>query len=112
MLIMACLDFFGFIPNTNNARYAYAGIYGTTDLGAPIVDSSFSASWVGRLGLDSVTASNLNRNFTLDVAFDGTSGTVDGFHVNVNNGLDFLIDGDFDAQGVISGTVHYAAFSW
>ena len=43
--------FFGFIPNTNNARYAYAGIYGTTDLGAPIVDSSFSASWVGRLGI-------------------------------------------------------------
>ena len=103
--------FFGFVPNTNNVRYAYAGIYGTTDLGAPIVDSSFSASWVGRLGLDSVTASNLNRNFTLDVAFDGTSGTVDGFHVNVNNGLDFLIDGDFDAQGVISGNVHYAAFT-
>ena len=102
--------FFGFIPNTNNARYAYAGIYGTTDLGAPIVDSSFSASWVGRLGLDGVTASNLNRNFTLDVAFDGTSGTVDGFLLNIFSGRDFLIDGDFDAQGVISGTVHYAEF--
>ena len=86
-------------------RRDYAGIYGTTDLGAPIADDGFSATWAGKFQFGSDS-----KDFDLNVTFDGTTGTVDGFIKNFTGGFDFLIDGEFDAKGVITGDVHLANF--
>ena len=55
--------------------YAYAGIYETTDLGAPITDSSFSATWDGKYDINGGAG---RGDFTLNVTFAGTSGTING----------------------------------
>ena len=100
------LAYFG--GRIDGSRFDYAGIYGTTDLGLPITNDIVSATWAGkfRFGLDS-------KDFDLKVTFntnlDGT-GTVDGFIKNFTGGFDFLIAGEFDAKGVITGDVHLANF--
>ena len=97
--------FQGYIGNT---FYEYAGIFGSTDLGAPITTSGFSATWAAKLHFTNVAV----KDFNLTVTFDGTTatGTVDAFLVDIFNTADLLIDGEFDANGVITGKVHYAAF--
>ena len=88
----------------------FAGIYGSTDLGAPITDDGFSATWNGRVQLGGFPA-----DFVLSVGFDGT---LDGFIVNYtripdfpDEDVDILIDGTFDENGLISGTVTFATFT-
>ena len=90
--------------------YFYAGIFGTTDLGAPITTPGFSATWAARAGF--TIAAHPEVDFTLDVTFDGTTGTgtVKAFLVDSLGGNDFIIDGRFDAKGVITGDVHLAEF--
>nr|MCA8835097.1 hypothetical protein [Pseudomonadota bacterium] len=87
------------------SRRDYAGIYGTTDLGAPIADDGFSATWAGKFQFGSDS-----KDFDLKVTFSSTTGTLDGFIKNFTGGFDFLIDGEFDAKGVITGGVHLANF--
>ena len=101
--------FTGFIGDT---EYAYAGIFGTTDLGAPISDSSFSATWTGLLNAR-IGGSDINapRDFSLDVTFDGSNGTVDGFITNLADTEDLLFDGTFNSVGLITGTVLYYDFA-
>ena len=98
--------FQGYIGNT---FYEYAGIFGSTDLGAPITTSGFSATWAAKLHFTNVAV----KDFNLTVTFNGTTatGTVDGFLVDIVSTFDLLIDGEFDANGVISGKVHYADFT-
>nr|MCA8835541.1 hypothetical protein [Pseudomonadota bacterium] len=91
-----------------NTLYHYAGIFGSTDLGAPITESGFSATWIGRV---SINATATPMYFTLAVTFDGTEGTVDGFIANITDTSDLLIDGTFAANGVLTGDVHYAVFA-
>ncbi len=90
----------------DDIRYQYVGIYGTTDLGAPIATSGFSAAWAGKLRISGISV----KDFTLAVTFDGTTGRLDVFLTDVKKEVDFLIDGEFDANGVITGDVHYAEF--
>ena len=97
----------------DDTLYHFAGIYGSTDLGAPITDDGFSATWNGRVQLGGFPA-----DFVLNVGFDGTDGTLDGFIVNYTRIPDFpdddgdiLIDGTFDENGLISGTVTFATFT-
>ena len=86
----------------------YAGIFGTTDLGAPITDSSFSATWAGKVSHSNRFDENYIRNFDLKVTFNGTIGTLDAqLHVPFLG--DFFIDGKFDVNGAITGYVHHTA---
>ncbi|MCA8835333.1 MAG: hypothetical protein K8953_09645, partial [Proteobacteria bacterium] len=85
--------------------YQYVGIFGTTDLGARITDDNFSATWVGKFRIPGESV----KDFTLAVTFGGTTGAVDGFLIDVEDTLDFLIDGEFDANGVITGDVDFLA---
>ena len=90
--------------------YSYAGIFGTTDLGAPIADNGLRATWAGKFQFGS-DSKDFDLKVTFNTNLDGT-GTVDGFIANLtNSGLDFLIDGEFDAKGVITGGVHFAEFN-
>ncbi|MCA8835359.1 MAG: hypothetical protein K8953_09775, partial [Proteobacteria bacterium] len=86
--------------------YHYAGIFGTSDLGAPITEDSFSAGWTGMLSINGTS-----KGFTLTVAFSGSTGTVDGFVVDAIGTSDLLIDGDFTANGVITGTTNFAEYT-
>ena len=95
-----------FAGHIDGNLYYYPGVYGTTDLGAPITDDGFSATWAGKF-LFGIR----NRDFNLKVTFNGTTGTVDGFIVDILGDSDFLIDGEFDANGIITGGVHYADFT-
>nr|MCA8834421.1 hypothetical protein [Pseudomonadota bacterium] len=88
--------------------YYYAGIFGSTDLGAPI-DADITATWTAILSINGTEAI-----FDLDVVFDGADGmdnTVKGFITNPIDTNDLLIDGTFTANGVIEGKVHYAVFA-
>ena len=84
----------------------YAGIFGTSDLGAPITEDGFRADWTGMLSINGT-----NKELTLTVAFSGSDRTVDGFVIDAIGAKDLLIDGDFGANGVITGKVHYAEFT-
>ena len=105
--------FFGHI---NLVASAYAGIFGSTDLGAPITESGFSATWAGKLQVNDAgvnvfaNENGFAKDFTLNVTFDGTTGTVVGFLENISGNIDFSIDGRFGAKGVITGGVHLANF--
>ena len=83
-------------------RSSYAGIYASTDLGAPITESGMNATWPAKLGFNAFVI-----DFTLAVTFDGTDGTVEAFIENISSSRDFSIDGSFDANGLITGKVHY-----
>ena len=81
----------------------YAGIFSTTDLGAPLTKPSDSepktASWVGSFRHD---YPHYSRDFVLEVNFDTQS--IEAFvHA-------YLIKGDYDDNGVISGTVAEDSF--
>ena len=88
--------------------YAYAGIYETTDLGAPITDDGFNATWDGKYDINGGAG---RGDFTLNVTFTGTSGTVNAFIIDANSTSDFLIEGTFDENGVITGKTHFAMFN-
>ncbi len=80
----------------------YAGIFSGTDLGAPVTETEGTAKFYGKIG-----TSYYRRDFTLDIAFnaestDGSVGTVRAFLRGSNN---TLLEGTFDDNGVISGTV-------
>ncbi|MCA8835983.1 MAG: hypothetical protein K8953_12960, partial [Proteobacteria bacterium] len=90
--------------------YHYAGIFSTTDLGLPIaINTTPSLIWDGMLSINGA-----NKEFTLTVVFDDADGmddTVKGFIVDAINTSDFLIDGTFDAKGVITGTTNFAQYT-
>ncbi len=103
--------------NSNSRAYNvnYVGILGTTDLGAPIIDDAFSATWFGDIAGSGDAGSGIFRrknDFSVTLTFDGTIGTIDGLVASLfSNTPDFLIDGTFDASGVITGFVHFAKFT-
>ena len=96
--------FVGYIGGT---RYTYAGIYGNTDLGLPIIDNIANATWAGKFQVDGGS----KVDFDLTVTFDGTAGTAGAFFVDIVQDYDFLIEGAFDKNGVITGKTHYAKFT-
>ncbi len=83
---------------------SYAGIFSGTDLGAPL-DRPTTAKWYGQF-----KGWRFKTDFTLDVTFDGTVGTVDAF-VNLSDTAYYLLSGDFDRSGVISGTAKLGRFN-
>ncbi len=87
-------------------NYDYAGIYDSTNLGAPLPPSDESVTWNGVV---SVSSFRSETEFT--ITFDGAEGTIDAFVRNIASTSDFLIAGKFDASGLITGDVHYATFA-
>ncbi len=86
---------------TSRSRYIYSGIFSTTDLGAPVTTETGTASWVGSL-FDEV-------NFVLEVNFDTQS--IEAFVNYGSHGYNYLIKGDYDVNGLISGTVARGSFT-
>ncbi|MCH9666029.1 MAG: hypothetical protein K0U41_09325, partial [Gammaproteobacteria bacterium] len=80
---------------------SYAGIFSSTDLGAPVTETKGTAKWYGQFQVGNY----FKTDFTLDITFGaGSTGTVEAF-VHSNSNFYYLLKGKFDSNGVISGTV-------
>ena len=100
-----------FTGTIGGTAYAYAGIFDSTDLGAPLTQS---VTWNGVIGFNSVEKPK-STDFT--ITFTGKGGTITAFLANIiaTEGTmdenDFLISGTFDDLGLITGTVNYAEYT-
>ncbi len=96
--------------NNQGTWYHYAGIFSGTDLGAPITQTSGTASWVGRF---EVRNYGIATDFVLEIDFNGTgdkAGYIEAF-VQRSESLHLYLDGYYDAHGLITGTVDHGAFT-
>ncbi len=87
-------------------RY-YAGLSSDTNLGGPIIPTSTNAEWSGKL---KAVNPDLTANLTLKISFNADGGKVNAF-VTATSGNYYYLDGDFGANGVITGTVNYGPFT-
>ncbi len=98
--------FFGGQLNDNSYRY-YAGIYSSTDLGAPLTEESQNAVWQAWMRTSGKDPEN--EAFELTVSFTAKArGTLKAFFQSTsgtNTALYYNIDGRFGINGVITGTV-------
>ncbi len=99
--------FFGGQLNDNSYRY-YAGIYSSTNLGAPLTDVSKNGVWEAWMRTSGKDPEN--EAFTLTVDFNATtaSGTLKAFFQSTsgtNTALYYNINGRFGINGVITGNV-------
>ncbi len=96
-------DGVAFFLGVNGA--SYAGIFSGTDLGAPLVETTTGGKFYGQFQVE-----DFKTDFTLDIDFnaeskDGTVGMVEAFVYTGFGPWHYLLKGDFDRNGVISGTV-------
>ena len=99
--------FFGGEITEDNYRY-YAGIYSSTNLGAPLTDVSQNGVW--RAWMRTSGKDPENEAFTLTVDFNATTamGTLKAFFQSTsgtNTALYYNINGRFGINGVITGNV-------
>ena len=94
--------------HANGTISYYAGILGNTDLGAPLTQTSGSATWNGRFQMIAGAETLAARDFVLNVTFSGAgTGSVDAFLDAVGTTDPFKIAGTFDSNGVITGTTQH-----
>ena len=97
-----------FIFEDSGQLYHYAGLDSQTDLGAPSFQETGTAIWKGRFN---ATKLDQATEFELEITFGGTGDVAGSIAAFVASGDEhFLLKGDYDAKGVISGTVNYGAF--
>ena len=80
--------------------YYYAGLLSGTNLGAPLVEESGNAEWVGRFDYSA-------QRFTLEIDFANKK--VEAFMTHISNRHYHLI-GYYNKNGVITGTVDFGFF--
>ncbi len=99
-----------FLGSAARNANAYAGILAGTDLGAPPTDMVGTAEWNGEFRV--IGTYIFNKDFELEIDFDTT--TVTAF-VQVRNEEDdplhFSLNGTFNSNGVISGTVELGDYT-
>ncbi len=83
-------------------RY-YAGIHASTDLGAPLNNISQAGIWTGWFRADGVITQDTPFDLTVTFNTATQGGTITAF-INAST-VDYDIDGDFNENGVITGTV-------
>ena len=89
----------------------HVGILDGTDVGAPLtLSANITADWTGLLSIQTETLISA-KAITLNVGFDGTTGTITtqhgGFYYDTTGGSadpNIVINGKFGANGVIYGT--------
>ncbi len=90
----------------------YAGIFSGTDLGEPLMrPAKNTATWYGQFKIIHANEDVDKTDFTLEINFNGEStGTVEAF-IHDDYEYYYLLQGDFDENGVISGTVDLGGFA-
>ena len=84
----------------------YAGIRSSTNLGAPLTQTSGTANWNGHIRS---VGTYINREFVLEINF-ADSNKIEAF-VQTAGEDHFHLTGSFDASGVITGKVNYGRFT-
>ncbi len=98
---------------SGNSATEYAGIFDTTDLGAPFTEDAPSAKWKGQfqaVGFPVETDFLLEVTFGMDVNVPGSVGSIDAF-VSAGSNFYYLIEGTFNGTGVIKGTASSGLFA-
>ncbi len=94
-----------------NSKF-YAGLFNGANLGKPLDDATQSGEWTG--SLQAVVGSSATDTtvlpMKLDVTYGGGTNTIKAF-VASGSTDHFLLEGNFTANGVISGTVNYGIFT-
>ena len=90
---------------------SYAAILSGTNLGAPLTQRIGTAQWIGAFQY----SGSGDHDFILTVTFGGTdkAGSISAFvkgYREVTHNKDFLVEGDFDNAGLITGTVRLRHF--
>ncbi|MCA8835269.1 MAG: hypothetical protein K8953_09310, partial [Proteobacteria bacterium] len=86
----------------------HAGVLASTNLGAPLAQTSGTANWNGHI-LALTTA--ISREFVLEIDFDNSGKkTIEAFVQRAGEDH-FHITGEFDDKGVITGKVDYGRFN-
>ncbi|MCA8835423.1 MAG: hypothetical protein K8953_10100, partial [Proteobacteria bacterium] len=91
----------------------YAGILSTTNLGAPLTQTDGTATWNGKFRAIGDGKEATANNFELKVTFGDTpdaAGSVEAF-VNQSGNNYYHLEGTYDSNGAIKGTVDFGAFS-
>ncbi len=98
----------------NDYNY-YAGILSNTDLGALITGAAATtAKWEGqfRAVLDNSGIMTHNEDFVLDITFNGNTGSIESYVlIDAGEGAYYHVEGTYDDQGVISGSVDFGEFT-
>ena len=91
--------------------YFYAGIIPETDLGAPLSETSGTATWSGRFNavISGSVLRYFSRDFTLGITFNATGGDINTI-VSGRTEDYFELDGTFNNRGVISGTANHVYY--
>ena len=91
--------------------YFYAGIIPETDLGAPLTQTTGTATWSGRFkaAMSGGILRYFSRDFTLDITFNATGGEISA--IVAGRTVDYFeVDGTFNNRGVISGTASHVYY--
>ncbi len=91
--------------------YFYAGIIPETDLGAPLTQTTGTATWSGRFkaAMSGGILRYFSRDFTLDITFNATGGEISA--IVAGRTVDYFeVDGTFNNRGVISGTANHVYY--
>ncbi len=96
--------FFGGQLTDNSYRY-YAGIYSSTNLGAPLTDVSQNGVWEAWMRTSGKDPKNEAFELTVDFNATTASGTLKAFFQSTGGGLHYNINGRFGINGVITGNV-------
>ena len=80
------------------------GIFEGADLGAPLTTTPTGGEWRGVIGVGEHTT-----DFTLTITYETAGGTLSAFVRDTPN-VYYLLEGGFDANGLIDGTVKYGEF--
>ena len=91
--------------------YFYAGIIPETDLGAPLTETSGTATWSGRFNavISGSVLRYFSRDFTLGITFNAAGGDINTI-VSGRTEDYFELDGTFNNRGVISGTANHVYY--
>ncbi|MCA8835625.1 MAG: hypothetical protein K8953_11135, partial [Proteobacteria bacterium] len=99
--------------NDESNAYFYAGILlKDVDLGAPLSETSGTATWSGlfeAVSADGNQGAFVSRDFTLDITFNTTGGEISTV-VSGRTEDYFELDGTFNNRGVISGTANHVYY--
>ncbi|MCA8834942.1 MAG: hypothetical protein K8953_07620, partial [Proteobacteria bacterium] len=104
------VSYFSVNGSSASIRYYYAGLDSGVDLGAPSFQKTGTATWDGDFGV-TIGNTKTSSTFELEVTFGGSGNVAGSIAAFVVSGSEhFLLTGNYDEKGVISGTVNYGAF--
>ena len=102
------VSYFSVDGSSASIKYYYAGLDSRTDLGAPSFQKTGTAIWNGKFRAMGMASAS---DFELEITFGGTGDVAGSIEAFVPSGSDhYLLDGTYDENGVISGTVNFGAF--